>query len=394
MGSSAPGGPFLMKKICLLLACLALSTLSPRAQGDGFPRERRAGHPNSPLKDAAEGKRPPGLGATDWHNTPNGRDVRIGELRGKVVVVIFFGAFSPLSCDVVRDLGKLHGELHEKGLEVLAIHSSVGATQFPRFVEQNPLPFPVALDARGDSVRNFLVDDYPDIWMIDRAGNVRVADLANTAVEAAARELLQEPVPPTTFPYPKRLVGTWPAARYTVKENGEAIGFWKTSISLKGEGGDERLLLRDEYELSGARGRLELTCDLTPDLVPETLVAEGATEARLTFHGDRTSGTKELTYARPPMTELTLLRGPGLPFRKGQSVTFDHLSVHDLELTGGWTLTCAGETPLEVAGRRVFSWRFELTGPGGAGTLWFGRERQLLRMVRGTREWVLDALPR
>lgn len=54
------------------------------------------------------------------------------------------------------------------------------------------LTWPVALDAEGETVKAFAVDSYPDYYLIDRRGNLRVADLANSELDRAVEILLNE----------------------------------------------------------------------------------------------------------------------------------------------------------------------------------------------------------
>ena len=79
-----------MNRLLLLLLMGVLCGGILPAQQDDFKRERsRAG---SPEKDALEGKAPPRLVARDWLNT-GGRPLDLAALRGKVVVVDFWGTW-------------------------------------------------------------------------------------------------------------------------------------------------------------------------------------------------------------------------------------------------------------------------------------------------------------
>lgn len=65
----------------------------------------------------------------------------------------------------------------------------------PAYVKEAKVAFPVAVDTDGKTVGAYAVDSYPDYYVIDRAGNVRFADLANKELERAVKTLLAEPVP-------------------------------------------------------------------------------------------------------------------------------------------------------------------------------------------------------
>lgn len=63
------------------------------------------------------------------------------------------------------------------------------------FVEDKGIKYPVAIDRGGATVAKYFVDGYPDYHVIDRSGNVRVADLSNGEVERVIEALLAEPAP-------------------------------------------------------------------------------------------------------------------------------------------------------------------------------------------------------
>ena len=67
-------------------AILVLSALLLHPAGDGFKRERGDAARDA-VKDAAEGKVPPELKATNWLNTPGQKALAWKELQGKVVLI-------------------------------------------------------------------------------------------------------------------------------------------------------------------------------------------------------------------------------------------------------------------------------------------------------------------
>lgn len=62
------------------------------------------------------------------------------------------------------------------------------------FVKEQGIPYPVAVD-KGTTTESFRVDSYPDYYLIDRAGKLRVADLANRDLDRAVKVLLAEKAP-------------------------------------------------------------------------------------------------------------------------------------------------------------------------------------------------------
>ncbi|MCC6669495.1 MAG: hypothetical protein IT458_00425 [Planctomycetes bacterium] len=72
------------------MTALALLAAPLLAQGDGF---RREGTPaQRKVKDALEGKAPPALAVQGWLNT-DGKELALANLRGKVVLLDFWGVW-------------------------------------------------------------------------------------------------------------------------------------------------------------------------------------------------------------------------------------------------------------------------------------------------------------
>ncbi len=62
----------------------------------------------------------------------------------------------------------------------------------PDFVREQGILYPVAIDTEGKTVASFHVDSFPDYYVIDKSGNLRVADLANAELDRVIELLLKE----------------------------------------------------------------------------------------------------------------------------------------------------------------------------------------------------------
>ena len=71
-------------------------------------------------------------------------------------------------------------------------------------MREQGIPYPVAVDVDKQTQSAYFVDGFPDYHIIDRAGNLRVADCQNSGVEAVVLALLAEPDP---FALPEVLRG-------------------------------------------------------------------------------------------------------------------------------------------------------------------------------------------
>lgn len=83
----------------------------------------------------------------------------------------------------------------DAGLVVIGVHTTNGADKMAAFVEEQKISYAVCTDIDNATTKAFAVDSYPDYYLIDRAGNLRVADLQNAALDDAIATLLAEKAP-------------------------------------------------------------------------------------------------------------------------------------------------------------------------------------------------------
>ncbi|MBW3599233.1 MAG: TlpA family protein disulfide reductase [Planctomycetes bacterium] len=175
----------------LLSLALAL-TLTPflfaEDAKDDFQRERREGDTS---KDELEGKTPPELQVENWLNT-EGKDLKLSDLKGKVVVLDFWGVWCGSCRAAMPHLKELYAKHKDKGLEVIGVHTTMRGEDAAAYVEEEALPWPVAVDVEKKTVEAFRVDSFPDYYVIDRKGDLRVADLANKELDRVVEALLNE----------------------------------------------------------------------------------------------------------------------------------------------------------------------------------------------------------
>lgn len=97
----------------------------------------------------------------------------------------------------LKELAKKHAD---RGLVLIGVHTTNGGERMPAFVEEQGIQYPVAVDVERKTTTAFAVDSYPDYYLIDRKGLLRVADLANGDLDNAVAKLLAEPVPDDAKP--------------------------------------------------------------------------------------------------------------------------------------------------------------------------------------------------
>lgn len=92
-------------------------------------------------------------------------------------------------------LEKLYAEKKGEGLVLIGIHSKAGGEKMPDFVREEGIDYPVAHDDEGKTVAAYGGNSYPDYFLVDKAGNLRFADLANAELDRAVAFLLAEETP-------------------------------------------------------------------------------------------------------------------------------------------------------------------------------------------------------
>lgn len=77
---------------------------------------------------------------------------------------------------------------------LIGVHTKNGSEKAAAFVEEQGITYPIAID-NGGTTTAFAVDSYPDYYLIDRSGKLRVADLQNADLDRALGILLAEKAP-------------------------------------------------------------------------------------------------------------------------------------------------------------------------------------------------------
>jgi peroxiredoxin len=128
---------------------------------------------------------PVGVGArVPPYSAPDldGRPVTLSALKGKVVVLNVWATWCPPCRQEMPALQRLHEELREQGLEVVAVSvdAPIGTFSGPgrpggdigKFVEDYGLTFTVLHDREQSIEDLFLVPGLPTTFIIDRSGRI------------------------------------------------------------------------------------------------------------------------------------------------------------------------------------------------------------------------------
>jgi thiol-disulfide isomerase/thioredoxin len=131
---------------------------------------------------------PPPIAASQWLNT--GAPMALDELKGKVVLLDFWGVWCSPCCDELPDLVELHEDLGDDGLVIITIHTPQKAEQVRDYLREQRNPLVVAIDTGGTATA-YGVDAFPAYVTVDRAGLV-VSVSDHPPRKGALRRLLKD----------------------------------------------------------------------------------------------------------------------------------------------------------------------------------------------------------
>lgn len=106
--------------------------------------------------------------------TLGGQQISLAQLRGKVVLVNFWATTCPGCIAEMPQLIETYRRYQPQGLEIIAVAMAYDPpAQVANYVQNNALPFPVALDVDGKVALAFNdVKLTPTAFIIDQQGNI------------------------------------------------------------------------------------------------------------------------------------------------------------------------------------------------------------------------------
>jgi thiol-disulfide isomerase/thioredoxin len=126
---------------------------------------------------------------SDW---TNGEAISAASIKDKVVIIGTWSSFYTPSQSALTLLQKLSDANAKDGLVVLGVHDSKEWDAGKKLAEGKGVKFLLAHDVNRQFRKTLDVDQDPDFYVIDRAGNLRYADIVTSSVETAVANVLKE----------------------------------------------------------------------------------------------------------------------------------------------------------------------------------------------------------
>jgi len=104
----------------------------------------------------------------------DGREIALGDLRGRVVFVNFWATWCPPCRDEAPALERLYRSLSGEGFELLgvSIDDPAAGEAIERFRAEHGLSFPLLVDADRSVYRAYQATGVPETFLVDRSGRV------------------------------------------------------------------------------------------------------------------------------------------------------------------------------------------------------------------------------
>lgn len=180
-----------MRTGCTLAAAMVIALAAGAAFADDPVAREGSGKHRATLDQMELKPAPANLwsGLSDW---TNGEALTAASIKDKVVVIGTWSSFYPGSHSALALLQKLSDAHAKDGLIVLGVHDSRDWDAGKKLAADKGAKFLIAHDTNRELRKALDVDQDPDFYVIDRAGNLRYADIVTSSVETAVDSALGE----------------------------------------------------------------------------------------------------------------------------------------------------------------------------------------------------------
>lgn len=102
----------------------------------------------------------------------SGGELSLSEHRGEIVFLNFWATWCPPCREEMPSMQALYDELHDEGLEMLAVNVLESEDVAREFIDEFGFTYPVPMDRNGRVMLRYGVRAYPTTYIIDREGFV------------------------------------------------------------------------------------------------------------------------------------------------------------------------------------------------------------------------------
>ncbi|MFI9809306.1 TlpA family protein disulfide reductase [Streptomyces sp. NPDC052301] len=178
------------RRLPVLALLLAVAACTPAQESADTPADSLPSPAPAADRPVAPDLTGPGL---------DGRQVRLSDYRGKVVVLNVWAAYCGPCRAEAPELARVHRALAGKGLQVLGVDTDADRAQGRAFQKEHDLPYPSLHDPSSRQLlrlpRKYLTQALPYTLFLDRDGRIAARSLGGLTeadVRSVTRTLLEE----------------------------------------------------------------------------------------------------------------------------------------------------------------------------------------------------------
>jgi len=141
------------------------------------------------IRKNLSGAQPPKIDASAWLNTK--QDLSWEKLRGKVVLIDFWGTWCGPCVKKLPDVQKFADRYASRGVVVIGVHSSEAGETCKGFVKKHAISLPIAIDT-GKTATTYGITEWPSLFLINKSGKVVSGWTSDLPNDATVDQLLRE----------------------------------------------------------------------------------------------------------------------------------------------------------------------------------------------------------
>ena len=122
----------------------------------------------------------------------SGGTFRLGDHRGKTVLINFWATWCPPCREEMPALERLYRQHKEQGLVLVAVSIDADSAVVPPYVKASKLTFPIALDPKAEVANKYGVRALPSSFVVDGQGTMTALALGPRAWDNDASHSLVE----------------------------------------------------------------------------------------------------------------------------------------------------------------------------------------------------------